>query len=387
VADFFSNEKFGQADVTPEIQEAFASHGINYGVDETGRPILNVQSGAFQIMDYVQPYRANVDKKKANWEAMTEDEKSTYVASKKYLEQGYAIPFELAREDIISYARDPRFYNNVLLRDGFDLNTEEGLKAFYEKYTPNEIRQKTGTTRPPGDDDSGLNMNLLGDGSVAEVIFRNKGNQYSTETKLYPLTQTGITMDISRGIYTGENLNQVSLARKGRNQEVKPVNIGRFNIWKGKNATILTFEYTDENGERKRFNEGNSFTLIPGLPVPDELVEYLNRTPEEEVNRAMPNVSLNGVSNEWRIVGESDFVTEKKSAGTEQILVPATKNNMDIYLRNLPSTKRREEYERLKALGVPLGSFSVDDTPQGGNQQGGGQPSGGGKAPSKAPTF
>ena len=387
VVDFLSNNKFGD-DVPPELQDEFGSYGIIYGAKDDGRPVLNVLSGQFAIEDYVQPYRANVDKKKADWEAMTEDEKSTYVASKKYLEQGYAIPFELAREDIISYARDPRFYNNVLLRDGFDLNTEEGLKAFYEKYTPNEIRTYSGTY-PSKDDDSGLDPTGLGDGSVAEVIFRNTGNQYSTETKLYPLTQTGITMDISRGIYTGENLNQVSLARKGRNQEVKPVNIGRFNIWKGKNATILTFEYTDENGERKRFNEGNNFTLIPGLPVPDELVEYLNRTPEEEVNRAMPNVSLNDVSNEWRIVGESDFVTEKKSAGTEQILVPATKNNMDIYLRNLPSTKRKEEYERLKALGVPLGSFSVDDTFQGSNQQGGGQ-SGGGQQGSKtfnAPSF
>jgi len=372
VADFFSNKKFGDP-IPPEIQDEFVPHGINYGVDETGRPILTIDSGRFQIMDYVQPYRANVDEKKADWEAIPDSEKITRVANKKHLEEGRAIPYELAREDIISYARDPRFYNNVLLRDGFDLNTEEGMMAFYEKYTPNEIMQKTGTIpQPRGGGGLGLGTTGLGDGSVAEVIFRNTGNQYSTETKLYPLTQTGITMDISRGIYTGENLNQVSLARKGRNQEVKPVNIGRFNIWKGKNATILTFEYTDENGEKKRFNEGNNFTLIPGLPVPDELVEYLNRTPEEEVNRAMPNVSLNDVSNEWRIVGESDFVTEKKSAGTEQILVPATKNNMDIYLRNLPSNKRKEEYERLEALGVPLGSFTVDDTPQGSNQQEGG---------------
>jgi hypothetical protein len=338
-------------------------------------------------MDYVQPYRANVDKKKANWEAMTEDEKSTYVASKKYLEQGYAIPFELAREDIISYARDPRFYNNVLLRDGFDLNTEEGLKAFYEKYTPNEIRTYSGTTRPPGDDDSGLNMNLLDDASESEIIFRNEGDEFAAKTKLYSLIQNGVTMNVSGAVYTGENLNNVSLAREGRNQEVKPVDIGRFNIWTGKNATIMPFPYTDENGVNKVFNQGERFTLKTGFPVPDELVEYLNRTPESTLKRTMPNVSLNGVSNEWRIVGETDFVTEKKSAGTEQVLVRATKNNLAIYLRNLPVTKRKEEYERLKALGVPLGSFSVDDTPQGSNQQGGGQPSGGGKAPSKAPTF
>ena len=389
VVDFFSNNKFGDS-VPPELQEAFASYGINYGVEETGRPILNVQSGAFKREDYVQPYQQNVDKKKAIWEAMDEGEKSTYVASKKYLEQGYTIPFEMAREWIVSSAQDPRFYNNVRLTDGFDLNTEEGVIAFYEKYTPNEIRTKTGTVpQKPRDDDSGLNMNRLDDVSESEIIFRNKGNQYTAKTKLYSLIQTGVTMNVSGAIYTGENLNNVSLAPEGRNQEVKPVDIGRFNIWKGKNATILTFEYTDENGERKTFNEGNNFTLIPGLPVPDELVAYLNRTPEEEVNRAMPNVSLNDVSNEWRIVGETDFVTEKKSAGTEQILVRATKNNLAIYLRNLPVTKRKEEYERLKALGVPLGSFSVDVTPDGGGQQDGGQ-QGGGQQGSKtfnAPSF
>ena len=136
----------------------------------------------------------------------------------------------------------------------------------------------------------------------------------------------------------------------------------------------MTFEYTDESGEKKKLNEGEDLVLITGLPVPDELVAYLNRTPEEEVKRAMPGVSLNDVSNEWRIVGETDFVTEKKSAGTEQALVRATKNNLAIYLRNLPATKRKEEYERLKALGVPLGSFTVDGTPQGRNQQGGGTP-------------
>lgn len=377
VVDFLSNNKFGDA-VPPELQEAFASYGINYGVEETGRPILNVQSGAFKREDYVQPYQQNVDKKKADWEAMDEGEKSTYVASKKYLEQGYTIPFEMAREWIVSSARDPRFYNNVRLTDGFDLNTEEGVIAFYEKYTPNEIRTKTGTVpQKPRDDDSGLNMNRLGDGSESEIIFRNKGNQYTAKTKLYSLIQTGVTMNVSGAIYTGENLNQVSLASEGRNQEVKPVDIGRFNIWKGKSATIRTFVYTDENGKTKRFNEGNNFTLTPGLPVPDELVAYLNRTPEEEVKRAMPGVSLNDVSNEWRIVGETDFVTEKKSAGTEQALVRATKNNLAIYLRNLPATKRKEEYERLKALGVPLGSFSVDVTPDGGGQQDGGQQGGG----------
>jgi len=94
-------------------------------------------------------------------------------------------------------------------------------------------------------------MNRLDDVSESEIIFRNKGNQYTAKTKLYSLIQTGVTMNVSGGIYTGENLNQVSLASEGRNQEVKPVDIGRFNIWTGKNAKILTFEYTDESGEKK----------------------------------------------------------------------------------------------------------------------------------------
>lgn len=376
VVDFLSNNKFGD-DVPPELQDEFGSYGIIYGAKDDGRPVLNVLSGQFAIEDYVQPYQANVEKKKAVWEAMPEREKSTYVASKKYLDEGYTIPLELAREDIISFAKDPRFYNNVRLTDGFDLNTEEGVIAFYEKYTPNEIRQKSGTPQSRGGGGSGFDTTGLDDVSESEVIFRNKGNQFTAKTKLYSLVQTGVTMNVSGAIYTGENLNQVSLASEGRNQEVKPVDIGRFNIWKGKNAKILAFEYTDENGEKKTFNEGEPFTLITGLPVPDELVEYLNRTPEKEVNAAMPGVSLNDVSNEWRIVGETDFFTEKKSAGTEQALVRATKNNLAIYLRNLPVTKRKEEYERLKALGVPLGSFSVDVTPDGGGQQDGGQQGGG----------
>ena len=119
VADFFSNKKFGDP-IPPEIQDEFVPYGINYGVDETGRPILNVQSGNFQIKDYVQPYRANVEKKKADWEAIPYSEKITRVANKKHLEEGRAIPYELAREDIISFAKDPRFYNNVLLTDGFE---------------------------------------------------------------------------------------------------------------------------------------------------------------------------------------------------------------------------------------------------------------------------
>ena len=392
VVDFLSNNKFGD-DVPPELQDEFGSYGIIYGAKDDGRPVLNVLSGQFAIEDYVEPYQKNVEKKKAVWEAMPEREKITYVSSKKYLDEGYTIPYELAREDIISYARDPRFYNNVLLTDGFDLKTEEGMMAFYEKYTPKEVWTKSGTPQSR-DNDPGPYMDDLDDVSVSEIIFKNQGDEYSTKTKLYSLTQTGVAMDISGGVYTGENFNNVSLARKGSQQEVKPVNIGRFNIWRGKNATIMPFPYTDENGVNKVFNEGERLTLKTGFPVPDQLVEYLNKTPDSTLKRTVPDVSLSGVSNEWRIVAETDYIKEGKSAGTEQILVPATKNNMAIYLRNLPSTKRREEYERLNGLGVPLGSFSTGGTPQGGGQQGGGQPSGGGgsqsgggKSPSKAPEF
>ena len=393
VVDFLSNKKFGDA-VPPELQEEFGSYGIVYGAKDNGRPVLAVQSGLYKREDYVQPYQKNVEKQKAVWDAMPESEKINRVANKKYLEQGYTIPFEMAREDIISFAQDPRFYNNVRLRDGFDLRTEDGVRAFYEKYTPNEIMQKSGTYPQPSSGGSGDYMEGLDDVSVTEIIFKNRGDEYSTKTELYSLTQTGVAMGISGGIYTGENFNNVSLASKGSMQEVKPVNIGKFNIWKGNDATIKTFEYTNDEGEKKRFNKGKPLVLKTGFPVPDELVEYLDITPNSIVNATMPGVSRGGYSNEWRIVAETDYIKEGKSAGTEQILVPATKNNMAIYLRNLPSAKRKEEYDRLVALGVPLGSFSTVGQgvggQQGGRQSSGGQSGGGQKGSGKkyvAPSY
>jgi hypothetical protein len=371
VVDFLSNNKFGD-DVPPELQDEFGSYGIIYGAKDDGRPVLNVLSGQFAIEDYVQPYQANVDKKKAVWEAMDEDEKSTYVASKKYLEQGYTIPFEMAREDIISYARDPRFYNNVRLTDGFDLNTEEGLIAFYEKYTPNEIRTKTGTVpQKPRDDDSGLTDNLGGSGRN-EITLNHEGLETNMKVEMTPLEQGGVVLNLNNAVTTGEAGQKVRMVKRGRLEKVVPVDIGRINIWTGKDATIKPFQYTKEDGTKEMFNDNEPLVLKTGLPVPDELVEYLNRTPDKEVSFTMPNVNRGSYSSEWRIIGKAPLFSGSKT--DEQMLIPATNDNILRYLKNLPISSRKKEYEKLKRLGVYDGSYPTGGTPQGENQQGGGTP-------------
>ena len=379
VVDFLSNNKFGD-DVPTELQDEFGSYGIIYGAKDDGRPVLNVLSGQFAIEDYVEPYQKNVEKKKAVWEAMPEREKSTYVASKKYLDEGYTIPFELAREDIISYARDPRFYNNVRLTDGFDLNTEEGVVAFYEKYTPKEVWTKSGTPQSGGGG-SGFPYGDFSGRGENRITLNHDGFVTNIKTEMTPLEQGPVVLNLNGAIKTGEAGQKVQMVRQGRLDKVVPVDIGRVNIWIGKDATIEPFQYTKEDGEKEMFNKNEPLVLKAGLPVPDELVEYLNRTPEEEVRAAMPGLDLNGVSNEWRIIGKAPLFSGSKT--DEQMLIPATKDNILRYLKNIPVGSRRKEYEKLKKLGVYDGAYPTGGTPQGGGQQGrgqqgGGQPSGAG---------
>jgi hypothetical protein len=72
------------------------------------------------------------------------------------------------------------------------------------------------------------------------------------------------------------------------------------------------------------------------------------------------------------------------------MLIPATNDNILRYLKNLPISSRKKEYEKLKRLGVYDGSYPTGGTPQGGNQQGGGQSGGGQKGSGNkyvAPSF